>query len=129
MITHMRVARPTGDLKAVTRFYQDGLGFEVIDSFTDHSGIDGVMLGHRDEAYHLEFTHEHEYPVERESKRDNLLVFYLPDRTEWEHAVQRMIDHGYSPTPSHNPYWDVNGKTFEDPDGYHVVLQNTAWSS
>jgi hypothetical protein len=54
-------------------------------------------------------------------------VFYLPDRIEWEQAVQRMIDRGYSPTASYNPYWDVNGKTFEDSDGYRIVLQNTAW--
>jgi YycE-like protein len=28
---------------------------------------------------------------------------------------------------SFNPYWDGNGCTFEDPDGYRVVLQNAAW--
>jgi hypothetical protein len=28
---------------------------------------------------------------------------------------------------SFNPYWDQHGKTFEDPDGYRVVLQNAAW--
>jgi len=26
-----------------------------------------------------------------------------------------------------NPYWDKNGKTFEDPDGYRVVLQRASW--
>jgi Questin oxidase-like len=26
-----------------------------------------------------------------------------------------------------NPYWDRNGKTFEDPDGYRVVLQHANW--
>jgi hypothetical protein len=80
-------------------------------------------------VYHLEFTHQHGHSVGRAPTPDNLLVFYLPDRIEWEHAVQRMIDRGYSPQPSYNPYWDVNGKTFEDPDGYRVVLQNAAWSS
>ncbi|WP_420360213.1 hypothetical protein [Agrobacterium vitis] len=29
---------------------------------------------------------------------------------------------------SYNPYWDNLGKTFEDPDGYRVVLQNSAWA-
>jgi catechol 2,3-dioxygenase-like lactoylglutathione lyase family enzyme len=125
----LRVARPTDDLEAVTRFYRDGLGLEVIDSFADHAGFDGVMLGHVGGAYHLEFTHQHGHSVGRAPTPDNLLVFYLPDRIEWEQAVQRMIDRGYSPTPSYNPYWDVNGKTFEDPDGYRVVLQNAASSS
>jgi hypothetical protein len=55
------------------------------------------------------------------------MVFYLPDRIEWEHAVRRMIDRGHSPTLSSNPYWDARGKTFEDPDGYRVDLQHAAW--
>ncbi|WP_407668571.1 hypothetical protein [Paraburkholderia dilworthii] len=28
-----------------------------------------------------------------------------------------------------NPYWDVSGQTFADPDGYRVVMQNAVWSS
>ena len=34
---------------------------------------------------------------------------------------------GAKATPSLNPYWDVSGRTFEDPDGYRIVLQNAAW--
>jgi len=34
---------------------------------------------------------------------------------------------GHAPVPSFNPYWDVDGKTFEDPDGYRVVVQHAAW--
>ena len=26
-----------------------------------------------------------------------------------------------------NPYWEVNGVTFVDRDGYRTVLQNRAW--
>jgi catechol 2,3-dioxygenase-like lactoylglutathione lyase family enzyme len=125
---HLRVVRPTDNLEAVTRFYRDGLGFEVIDSFADHTGFDGVMLGHAGGPYHLEFTQQRGHPVGQAPTQDHLLVFYLPDRIVWEQAVQRMIDQGYSPTPSYNPYWDVNGKTFEDPDNYRVVLQNATWS-
>jgi catechol 2,3-dioxygenase-like lactoylglutathione lyase family enzyme len=124
---HLRVARPTDDLEAVTHFYRDGLGFEVIASFTDHAGFDGVMLGHSGWSYHLEFTHQAGHPVGRAPTADHLLVFYLPDVTVWSAAVQCLMDHGYAPTPSYNPYWDVRGKTFEDPDGYRVVLQQAAW--
>ncbi len=129
MSYQLRVARPTNDLEAVTRFYRDGLGLEVIDSFTNHDGFSGVMLGHAGDAYHLEFTHQSGHLVARAPTRDNLLVFYLPDRAEWEQAVQHLIDQGYLPVVSHNPYWDANGKTFEDPDGYRVVLQNAAAGS
>jgi hypothetical protein len=31
------------------------------------------------------------------------------------------------PVPSANPYWDRKGRTFEDVDGYRVVLQNDVW--
>jgi hypothetical protein len=30
--------------------------------------------------------------------------------------------------PSFNPYWDRDGVTFEDPDGYRIVLQKAAWT-
>ena len=38
-----------------------------------------------------------------------------------------MIEAGFRPVPSYNPYWDQYGKTFEDPDGYRVVLANRTW--
>ena len=46
---------------------------------------------------------------------------------EWTAAVDRMEAAGYQSGPSLNPYWDRHGRTFEDPDGYRVVLQNAAW--
>ena len=53
---HLRVARPTDDLDAVVKFYRDGLGFEVLYEFKGHDGFDGVMMGRKGAAYHLEFT-------------------------------------------------------------------------
>jgi catechol 2,3-dioxygenase-like lactoylglutathione lyase family enzyme len=128
---HLRIARPSDDLEAVVRFYRDGLGFEVIASFTDHDGFDGVMLGvpGAAAAYHLEFTRKRGHKAGRAPTQDNLLVFYLPDDEQWRAAVARMGAHGHAPVPSFNPYWDARGRTFEDPDGYRVVLQNAAWSA
>jgi catechol 2,3-dioxygenase-like lactoylglutathione lyase family enzyme len=127
MSVHLRVARPTDNIDELLHFYGDGLGFEVIASFVDHDGFDGIMFGHPGWQYHLEFTHKHGHHAGRAPTADNLLVFYLPDREEWQLAVQRMLDCGYEPVTSFNPYWDVRGKTFEDVDGYRVVLQNAAW--
>ena len=28
-----------------------------------------------------------------------------------------------------NPYWETRGRTYEDPDGYRVVLQQAEWSN
>ncbi len=129
MQTHMRGARATDHLEETLTFYGDGLGFEIIGSFTDHDGFDGVMLGHRGAQYHLEFTRQKGETVGRAPTKENLLVFYLPDEGQWDTAVQRMRDQGHNPVPSHNPYWDCHGLTFEDPDGYRVVLQNAAWEN
>jgi catechol 2,3-dioxygenase-like lactoylglutathione lyase family enzyme len=128
MKAHLRVARPTADLDAVTHFYRAGLGFEVVGGFTGHDGFDGVMLGHVGAAYHLEFVRvPADEPVAPPSAED-LLVFYLPDRDRWERAVARLRGLGHESVPSANPYWDERGRTFEDPDGYRVVLENAAWS-
>ena len=123
----LRVARPTDNLHEVVRFYRDGLGFEVIAGFQEHDGFDGVMLGHPGHVWHLEFTHRRGHRAGRAPTQDNLLVFYLPEREAWEAAVARMRAAGYEPVPSYNPFWDRQGLTFEDPDGYRVVLQNAAW--
>lgn len=123
----LRVARPTDRLDEVVRFYRDGLGFEVIASFDDHDGFDGRMLGHPGAPWHLEFTHHSGHKAGRAPTQDNLLVFYLPDHEAWKAVIERMRTNGFSPVPSFNSYWDRRGVTFEDPDGYRVVLQNAAW--
>jgi catechol 2,3-dioxygenase-like lactoylglutathione lyase family enzyme len=126
---HLRVARPTDDLAAILRFYRDGLGFEVLYEFKGHDDFDGIMLGHPGSAYHLEFTRRHGHKAGRAPTEDNLLVFYLPDPDEWTQAVARLEARGYKAVRAFNPYWDRKGKTFEDPDGYRVVLQQAAWPS
>lgn len=124
---HLRVARPTNSTEAVVKFYRDGLGFAVVGEFKDHDGFDGVMLGHGEAGYHLEFTRKHGHEAGRAPTDDNLLVFYISERDEWERAVRRMEAHGFNPVEPFNPYWAKAGKTFADPDGYRVVLQNAAW--
>ena len=129
MTPRLRVARPTDDLETVVRFYRDGLGLAVLTSFQDHDGFDGVMLGHPGAPWHLEFTTRHGHRAGRAPTPDNLLVLYLPDRAEWLAARARLEAAGHSPVPAFNPYWDRLGRTYEDPDGYRVVLQNAAWEA
>ena len=124
---HLRVARPTDDLGAVVKFYRDGLGFEVLSEFRDHDGFDGVMLGRPGAPYHLEFTRRAGHTAGRAPSGEHLLVFYLPDEAEWRAAVARLERAGYTLVAADHPYWDRRGRTFEDPDGYRVVLQNAGW--
>ena len=126
---HLRIARLSADLATVVRFYRDGLGFEVLYEFRDHDGFDAVMLGHKGAAYHLAFVHKVGHKGGQAPTDDNLLVFYLPDADEWRRAVARLEGLGHQSVKAFNPYWDVKGKTFEDPDGYRVVLQHASWSA
>jgi catechol 2,3-dioxygenase-like lactoylglutathione lyase family enzyme len=123
------VARPTDDIAALRRFYIEGLGLRVLSEFSDHAGFDGLMLGHSDAPYHFEFTHSPSHRAGRAPTQDNLLVFYFPEKSDWTEAVTQMRRAGYSPATAFNPYWDRAGLTFEDPDGYRVVLQNAAWGT
>jgi catechol 2,3-dioxygenase-like lactoylglutathione lyase family enzyme len=124
----LRVARPSDDIDVLLPFYCNGLGLTVLYRFEDHDGFDGVMLGHEKAPYHFEFTRAHGHTAGRAPTADNLVVFYLPDTAEWQATVQRMRDAGFSPVAAFNPYWDRDGVTFEDPDGYRVVLQRMAWT-
>lgn len=122
----LRVARPSDDLDRLLPFYIEGLGLDLLYRFEDHEGFDGVMLGKTGAPYHFEFTRAASHSAGRAPSQDNLLVFYLPEKGEWRAAVERMRTAGFDPVPSFNPYWDRDGATFEDPDGYRVVLQNAA---
>ena len=124
----LRVARPSDNLEALLQFYRQGLGFALLYRFEDHDGFDGIMLGHEQAPYHLEFTRARGHVAGRAPTPDNLLVFYFPDTKEWQAAVGRMRDAGFSPVAAFNPYWDREGVTFEDPDGYRVVFQKAAWT-
>jgi catechol 2,3-dioxygenase-like lactoylglutathione lyase family enzyme len=124
----LRVARATNDLAPLRRFYGDGLGFEELHAFEDHDGFDGVMLGHPDWPYHLEFTLRRGHVVAGAPTAENLLVFYLPDPGDWTRAVARMQATGFEAVPAVNPYWDRQGASFADADGYRVVFQNAGWS-
>ena len=124
----LRVARPSDDIDALLPFYRDGLGLTVLYRFDDHDGFDVVMLGHEKAPYHFEFTRARGHTAGRAPTEDNLVIFYLPDGGEWQAAVDRMQAAGFAAVPAFNPYWDRDGLTFEDPDGYRVVLQRAAWT-
>jgi catechol 2,3-dioxygenase-like lactoylglutathione lyase family enzyme len=123
----LRVARSTDRIDEIRAFYVDGLGLKLLAAFEDHAGFDGLILGAPQAPYHLEFTHERGQSSGAAPDHESLLVFYLPDAADWEAAVNRLRASGVAPVASHNPYWDRHGLTFEDPDGFRIVLQWGAW--
>ena len=109
--------------------YCEGLTLRILSSFRDHEGFDGNMVGIPGAEYHLEFTQSRRHPVAPRPTPEDLLVFYYPDESEWRAACQGMDVAGFEPVSSFNPFWDLHGQTYQDSDGYRVVLQQTAWSS
>ena len=124
-VAQVRIAGPTSRLREVVRFYHEGLGLPIIGSFEGHAGYSGVMLGLPRREYHLEFTeHEGGSPCPAPT-RDNLLVFYIPDRESRDAVVDRLRGMGHIPVEPENPYWKHDGVTIEDPDGWRIVLMHS----
>ncbi len=121
----VRIARPTDKLDKVKEFYKNGLGLEIITSFTKHNGYTGVIFGIPGHDFHLEFiSHDKGIPCPAPTK-ENLIVFYIPDKIEIDSLVRNLKGMGYEPVPPENPYWKEKGFTYEDPDGWRIVLMNT----
>ena len=119
----LRVARHTERLGELVRFYRDGMGLVEIGGFRDHDGYDGVFLEVPGSGAHLELTAGggHGAPVPHS---ESLLVLYLGDERAVQAASTRL---GIDPVRPANPYWAEHGTTFQDPDGFNVVLVPAQW--
>lgn len=125
-VAQVRIARPTHQLEKIIHFYCEGVGLKRIAGFNNHNGYEGVMIGLPGFPYHLEFTQDEQGTTCPAPSKDNLLVFYLPDKLEIEKVVNRLAQLGYLPVAPENPYWQEKGITIEDPDGWRVVFMNTS---
>ncbi len=123
MHAQLRIARPVSSLARSVAMYRNGLGLEELGRFEDHDGFDGVMLGHPGQDYHFEFTVCRLHTVTPAPTPEDLIVFYLPDPGAWQQACARMLEAGFVERKPFNPYWSQRGRTFQDPDGYRVVLE------
>jgi catechol 2,3-dioxygenase-like lactoylglutathione lyase family enzyme len=117
----LRVARHTINLERIIWFYCDLLGLEVLGKFEDHDGYNGVFLGLKNTGWHLEFTTS-AHPPQHEPDEDDLLVFYQQSAAEYEALKHKLETHNATMVTARNPYWDTNGCTYLDPDGYRVVI-------
>lgn len=124
---HLRIARPVSDLARAAELYARGLGLREVGRFVDHDGFDGVMLAHDGAGHHFEFTACRSHPVRPSPTPEDLVVFYLPQRAQWQQQCERMVEAGFRTVSSFNPYWDRHGRTFEDFDAYRVVLAHLRW--
>lgn len=128
---HIRIARPVRDLDASEEFYVRGLGLSRLERIAGRRGTgerDLLMAGPAGGHWHLELTASSEGAVMPAPTPEDLLVLYLGSPVP-EDMVSRAIRHGGTVVPAHNPYWDSDGVTIADPDGYRVVLTGRSWDS
>jgi catechol 2,3-dioxygenase-like lactoylglutathione lyase family enzyme len=119
----LRVARHTERLEDAVAFYRDGIGLRELGGFRDHDGYDGAFLEVPGTGAHLELTAggTHGAPAPHP---ESLLVLYLGDDAALREVAARL---GVAPIVPANPYWADHGLTFEDPDGFQVVLVPERW--
>jgi catechol 2,3-dioxygenase-like lactoylglutathione lyase family enzyme len=127
VIQHVRIARPVGDLTRAIEMYRRGLDLCEIGSFRDHEGFDGVILAGPGRGFHFEFTQCRAHPVTPTPTPEDLLVFYVPSADDWRARCKAMLAAGFVNVEPFNPYWKRRGLTFQDADGYRVVIQNASW--
>jgi catechol 2,3-dioxygenase-like lactoylglutathione lyase family enzyme len=119
----LRVARHTERLDELVAFYRDRIGLTEIGGFRDHDGYDGVFLEVPGTDTHLELTAGGGHGAAAPHP-ESLLVLYLGDDAALQTVTARL---GIEPVAPANPYWAEHGVTFEDPDGFRVVLVPARW--
>jgi catechol 2,3-dioxygenase-like lactoylglutathione lyase family enzyme len=117
----LRIARHTEDLQKMISFYTEHIGLEVLGSFQDHDGYDGVFIGSKENDWHLEFTRSKEAP-HHDSDEDDLLVFYSKNDKEYDAIIERLSTQSTPQFLPKNPYWKTNASCYLDPDGFRVII-------
>jgi hypothetical protein len=116
-----RCARHTADLQKIEEFYTKIVGLEHLGGFKNHSNYDGLFLGPKNAAWHLEFTTSPDKP-KSQFDEDDILVFYVHSDIELTKIRELLKQKNINQVIPKNPYWVENGIMIEDPDGYRVVF-------
>lgn len=119
----LRVARHTDDLEKIKTFYIDVLGFELLGSFENHDNYDGIFIGKPNLDWHFEFT-KSDKKANHFSDEDDVLVLYPETNSEYKKLINSLISYNILTITSNNPYWNVNGKMFLDPDGFRIIISD-----
>jgi catechol 2,3-dioxygenase-like lactoylglutathione lyase family enzyme len=125
---HLRIARPSHDLRMSERFWVEGLGLDVL--FRADDSAEGahalLMVGWPGAAWHLELVGDPDDTTPAAPTAEDLLVLYVGGEVD-EDMVRRLVGAGGTRVAARNPYWDQWGVTIADPDGYRLVLSSLSW--
>lgn len=117
----LRIARHTTNLQPLIDFYTSIIGLQVIGEFKDHTNYEGVFIGGKNAAWHLEFTASDE-PPNHTADEDDMLVFYASSVEEYNDIKEKIDTKQIEQAKPKNSYWEENGITIIDPDGFRVVI-------
>ena len=126
--SHLRIARPSRDLRAAERFWVEGLGLQVLFR-ADESAEGGhalLMVGWPGAAWHLELVADPDGETPPAPTEEDLMVLYLTEPAG-DDVIARLVAAGGAPVRARNPYWEQWGVTIADPDGYRLVLSSRSW--
>ena len=118
-----RVARHTNKIEKISEFYTKIIGLEILGNFKNHSNYDGIFIGKPYKDWHLEFTTTHE-EVNHQFDEDDCLVFYPESQYEYDAIIERLEINQIEIIISKNPYWNTNGISIKDPDGFVVIISS-----
>jgi hypothetical protein len=127
VVQQVRIARPVANIERSVAMYVNGLEFRKVGGFKGHDGFDGAMLQGDSKDFHLEFTYCRTHPVRPSPTHEDVLVVYIPEAEAWSFRCQAMLAAGFVEVHPTNPYWERSGRTFQDPDGYGVVIYQGLW--
>jgi catechol 2,3-dioxygenase-like lactoylglutathione lyase family enzyme len=117
----LRVARHTNNLEKMEDFYVDILGFERLGGFQNHNNYDGVFIGKSGLDWHFEFT-QSEVKANHTFDEDDVIVLYPKTILDYNELINKLLRNNISTITAINPFWNENGKMFQDPDGYRIVV-------
>lgn len=117
----LRVARHTNNLETIEHFYVNILGFERLGDFQNHNNYDGLFIGKPDLDWHFEFT-QSKTKADHKFDEDDIIVLYPKTILKYNTLIKKVVNNNISIIPAINPYWNENGKMFQDPDGYRIVI-------
>jgi catechol 2,3-dioxygenase-like lactoylglutathione lyase family enzyme len=103
---HLRIARPSHDLRASERFWVGGLGLEVLFR-ADESAEGGhalLMAGWPDAAWHLELVGDPDDATPAAPTEEDLLVVYVGGEVD-EDVIRRLVGAEGTRVAARNPYW------------------------
>ena len=118
-----RSARHTNRIKEIETFYTKILNLDILGDFKNHNGYDGLFIGKANTDWHLEFTTSSD-EVNHQFDEDDCLVFYPETQNEYEAVIKNLEFYRIEPIQTKNPYWNINGISFLDPDGFVVIVSS-----